>query len=121
MLWCLCHCLDNVHAMLTPPAPFPFQDLFLLMCMCMFAYGVAHVYRCPKRPEEGTGSPDAGITGCAKLPDVGAAGNQTTILSEKHELVMAELFPQGFFVCFEISSYYVARSDLRFESPAPDT
>jgi hypothetical protein len=66
--------------MLITPASFSFQDLFLFMCMYIFAYGLARVYRYPKRPGEGTGSPDPRITGNGELPNVGAAGNRTLLL-----------------------------------------
>lgn len=50
--------------------------MYLGVCMCKHAlecmYG-AHKrrHRCPQRPEEGTGSPEAGITGGHELSDNG--------------------------------------------------
>lgn len=38
--------------------------IFSLKCMCVYA----HVYRCPWRPEEGTGSPRAGDIGSSMSP-----------------------------------------------------
>ena len=39
--------------------------------MSEWAYVYAHVCMCPQKPEEGTKSPRAGVTGSCKVPKVG--------------------------------------------------
>lgn len=47
------------------------SETLFLMFMCM-----SSACKCSQKPEEGIGSPRAGVAGECELPDVGA-GNQT--------------------------------------------
>jgi len=48
-------------------------------------------YTVPEKPEDGTGSPEARVTGSCELPAV-SAGNWTQVLRESSKCFKVELF-----------------------------
>lgn len=56
-----------------------FGFLLFLFYVCTLFVNICHLFECPQRPIDGTGSPEAEVIGSCKSPDVGA-GNKTLIL-----------------------------------------